>query len=229
VQSAHPGIRTLRFPQGNDQQAYALLEQLRTLFGKSRVSDEDALRLESLRSAYRRTADNSGGESNPEDFLKQSEAVVTVSFRKDPPDPRALELVNKTNQFNLNGKRYTEGQWQTYLNQPETELMVVSYEDKYGALGKIAVLSGRRDGARFVVDSWVMSCRAFSRRIEFQCLQALFGTFGLEEIRFDYAATERNGPLQDFMKEILGDLPEGNGSLTQEVFRRNCPPLYFKE
>ena len=33
----------------------------------------------------------------------------TVSFNKSPADPRALELINKTNQFNLNGRRHTEG------------------------------------------------------------------------------------------------------------------------
>jgi predicted enzyme involved in methoxymalonyl-ACP biosynthesis len=73
--------------------------------------------------------------------------------------------MNKTNQFNLNGKRYTEGSWLRYLKQLDTILMVASYKDKFGPLGKIAVLSGRVSASGFVIEAWVMSCRAFAWRI----------------------------------------------------------------
>jgi hypothetical protein len=48
-------------------------------------------------------------------FLEQLDAEISFYFGKVPLDPRAVELVNKTNQFNLNGKRYTEASWGKYL------------------------------------------------------------------------------------------------------------------
>ena len=44
--------------------------------------------------------------------------------------------------------------------------MVVSYRDKFGPLGKIAVLQGVKNGDAARIETWVMSCRAFARRIE---------------------------------------------------------------
>jgi hypothetical protein len=87
-------------------------------------------------------------------------------------------------------------------------------------------MQGRRDGAVLQVETWVMSCRAFSRRIEHQCLKMLFDRFGASEIRFDFEPTPRNGPLQDFFEAISGARPAGPFRLTREQFVERCPPLY---
>ena len=63
----------------------------------------------------------------------------------------------------------------------------------------------KMDGRRLCVHSWVMSCRAFSRRIEHQCLKYLFEKLDVDEIVFDYKATASNGPLRDFFAELLGE------------------------
>jgi FkbH-like protein len=120
-----------------------------------------------------------------------------------------LELVNKTNQFNLNGRRYTEASWHKYFLDPTSFLMTVSYKDKFGPLGKIAVIVGRGN-RKLNVDMWVMSCRAFSRGIEHRCLEELFAKFDVDEIELDYLQTDRNGPLTQFLTEILGAAPFPN-------------------
>ena len=117
-------------------------------------------------------------------------------------------MINKTNQFNLNGRRYTESEWLSFLRDSKSHLLVASYKDKYGQLGKIAVLGARIDGDRAAVDLWVMSCRAFSRRIEHQCLRQLFGRFGVDEISFDFERTPRNTPFEEFLTGLLGAKPK---------------------
>ena len=62
-----------------------------------------------------------------------------------------LELVNKTNQFNLNGRRYTEADWRKLLARPGALLVAVSYEDKFGPLGTIAVVAGRARASRLTL------------------------------------------------------------------------------
>jgi FkbH-like protein len=228
VQTAFPQIEGFQFPTHDDQSAYILLERLRSLFGKERVGEEDRLRAESLRSADAvREVTASEGE-HAEEFLSGLNAQVTLSWARQPADPRALELVNKTNQFNLNGRRHTEHSWQTALEDPQRFLLVVSYQDKFGSLGKIAVLAGCRDGERAVVDTWVLSCRAFARRIEHRTLEALFGELQVQEVEFDFLPTLRNGPTQEFLTEILGATPDAACRISASRFQAVCPPLYHE-
>ncbi len=163
-----------------------------------------------------------------DDFLQSADASLRFTFEKHTGDSRALELINKTNQFNLNGKRLTDAAWIAYLNDPAAFLITVSYEDKYGPLGKIAVLLGKLREKAVQLDSWVMSCRAFSRRIEHQSLKALFDKFGAEEIFFDYQATPRNGPLQEFFAGMLDAAPTGDLRLSRAVFQEKSPSLFHR-
>ncbi|HZW29646.1 MAG TPA: HAD-IIIC family phosphatase [Isosphaeraceae bacterium] len=234
IQSVHPEVECHLFPTRDDQAIYELIERLREPFGKETITREDGLRLESLRRADRSrtgTGSGSGGDAavaRPDEFLEQAEAVLGVDFTKLPPPPRAFELVSKTNQFNLNGRRPTEGAWHTYLKDPETFLLSVEYSDKFGPLGTIAVLAGRPGGKTLAVDAWVMSCRAFSRRIEYSCLAVLFEAFAVREITFDFQPTPRNGPIQEFFTQLLGQPPGCGVSLTKEVFDARCPVLHHR-
>jgi FkbH-like protein len=140
-------------------------------------------------------------------------------------DPRVLELINKTNQFNLNGIRYSEAEWRERLASPGSEVAAISYQDKFGPLGRIAVLAGTVDGDALKVFSWVLSCRAFSRRIEHHVLASIFETLSVNRMEFDFTATAKNGPLREFFASILGATPAGTISLTREQFEKNCPLL----
>jgi predicted enzyme involved in methoxymalonyl-ACP biosynthesis len=106
--------------------------------------------------------------------------------------------------------------------------MAASYEDKFGPLGKIAVLLGRIQGKSLRIDSWVMSCRAFSRRIEHQSLKQLFEKFDAEEIGFDYQPTPRNGPLQEFFTELLGSPLTADMRLSRAAFSEKSPSLFHR-
>jgi FkbH-like protein len=228
VKAAHPGIETIPFPREQDQAIYELLVRLRDLFGKEAVREEDGLRLDSLRRAAEVTGTGTDGGTDRDAFLQGLEAELVLCTTRENPDPRALELVTKTNQFNLNGRRYTEGEWQTSLKESETFLYLVSYQDRFGPLGKIAVLRGRRTREELRVETWVMSCRAFSRRIEHRCVELLFDHFGVEEIVFDFEPTARNGPLLEFFGEITGAINPGPLRLRKADFTRNCPALFHQ-
>ena len=226
VKAAHPGVECILFPKNDDRAAYELLFQLRDTFGKAAVTAEDGLRMESIRaSAAIAEASHSEGYT-PERFLQDAGGKIAITFVKEPPDPRALELINKTNQFNLNGKRHTEASWRQYLSDPKAFLMVVSYEDKFGPLGKIAVMAGRADDGNLTVDHWVMSCRAFSRRIEHGSLQRVFAKFGAERASFDYIKTERNQPVLDFFADLTGKAEVA--AISKQELAEKCPPVYLE-
>jgi FkbH-like protein len=224
VQAAHPAIECLLFPKGDAAGALRLLETLRERCGKASVTAEDRLRQASLRQAEA-SAVEAGAEGMSEEFLARAGAVVTFDYRKDPADQRPLELINKTNQFNLNGRRISEVEWRRHLEDPGAVTLVVSYRDRFGPLGKIAVLVGRVDGKTFRSDAWVMSCRAFARRIEYHVLGELFDRFGVESVVLDYRETDRNGPVRDFLASLQID-PAGAAVLSQGSFQATCPAFY---
>lgn len=223
--AAHPGLECLQFPTKDYQAGLQLLERLNALCGKETVTDEDALRLASLRqNANFASLSEQSENANPDEFLRELAAQVRIDYGAGD-DPRVLELINKTNQFNLNGIRYSEAEWRERLGSPGSEVAAISYQDKFGPLGRIAVLAGAVDGDTLKVFSWVLSCRAFSRRIEHHVLASLFDTLSVSRMEFDFTTTAKNGPLREFFASILGETPEAGIVLTREQFEKTRPLL----
>src|SRR5216684_572355 len=225
VAEKHPGIECIRFPAEDPAGIVELASRLRSLFGKSEVREEDRLRLESLRSSAALEAAQSA-DAAP-DFLARLNAKIVLRFSTAANDARAFELVNKTNQFNLNGRRYTESEWRSYFDRPNAVLVTADYEDRFGPLGKIAVIGGHGAPGELQVDIWVMSCRAFSRHIEFQMLHRLYEKYQASRIRFSFKSTERNGPIQEFFSRFVKtDLPEDGLELSVSSFEQGQPELF---
>jgi FkbH-like protein len=216
VRTAFPAMTCLQFWKKQPMRTVEMLRQLRDLFGKPTIQSEDALRQASVRA---NGIVQAVAISDRREFLRSIEGRLTFDWRKDPANRRLLELVNKTNQFNLNGIRITEGEWMRYLADPASIVVNVSYEDKFGPLGIISVVAGRVAARHLEVSVWVMSCRAFSRRIEHHTLEQLFQSSELELISFLFQSTERNAPLQQFLRE-LGTAAEGDGKpiLSRQAF-----------
>ena len=228
VHAVFPQMECIVFPKGNYQAIWELLRRLRDYFGKEIVSSEDMIRLRSIRAASTLRSSASEGRLGADDFLLKADAVITFCSAADARDNRAFELVNKTNQFNLNGKRFSESDWLSCLQDPAAFVLTASYEDKYGPLGKIAVVMGKTAGRKVYVSTWVMSCRAFSRRIEHRCLKYLFEKLDADEIVFDYKVTSRNGPIQDFFAELVEGAPGPSLSVRKTRFNAKAPALFHR-
>jgi FkbH-like protein len=228
VQSLSPEIKCLRFPSHNEQEAYEFLEELRDLFGKQEILGEDSIRVSSVRSGNQFQQQAKAEPARPlETFLAALDAKLSLS-PVAAGDARAFELVNKTNQFNLNGKRLSESEFQRALNRPGAVSLVVSYQDKYGPLGKIAVALGEVAGPVLKLDTWVMSCRAFSRHIEYRCLEYLFESLQISEVQLDFQPTERNGPTQEFLSKFVDAKLSSPVRIQRATFMERKPALAHK-
>jgi FkbH-like protein len=225
VKALYPEIECQLFPKNDDQAAYQLLRTLRDRFGKDAILEEDALRVESLK-AGKHFKDQVGSEHSLEEFLKQVEAKLTFGPIYAMGETRAFELINKTNQFNLNGHRLIESEFRAALDRPGAVSLLVSYRDKFGALGKIAVMLGWIKASVLTVDAWVMSCRAFGRQIEHKCLDYLFEQWNLEEINLDYHHTERNEPLRAFLSQFSDEPASSPIKIQRDVFMSRKPRLF---
>jgi FkbH-like protein len=223
VRAAFPAMTCLQFSKKHPAKVLELLEHLRDLFGKAEIQKEDGLRRESIRANAAVQAAAGGGLNGA--FLRGLQGKVTFDSRKDPANKRLLELINKTNQFNLNGIRISEGEWLKHLEDGDALVAGVSYEDKFGPLGAIGVLSGRRVDGAIELTSWVISCRAFSRKIEDHMLDHLFKQYGAEAVRMAFRPTERNQPLRSYLAGLGLDIGAETAALTREQFHNFAEDL----
>lgn len=216
VQSAFPSMTCLPFPGKNSAKAIQFLTRLRDLFGKPTIHSEDLLRQSSIRAVeeFREFSSKHSTES----FVRDLRGKITFDTQTIRGNDRLLELINKTNQFNLNGYRISAGEWLHYLDDPSSIVIGVSYEDRFGPLGTIGVIAGRQNEGIIEVTSWVLSCRAFSRKIEYHMLDYLFRLRPVKSISLAFSATERNIPFQEFLHFLGWD---GEGPC--EIKRQMCP------
>ncbi len=226
VTNAHPSIQCRLFESDPNQTA-ALLSELADLFGKPFDSKEDSLRLKSLRSEAELRSEIDGAGSL-EAVLSGANGVLTIAPVSMPPDPRALELINKTNQFNLNGQRISDAEWTQYLQKPSHLAWIASYQDRFGTLGKISVLAGHcNERGELEINTWVLSCRAFARRIEYAMLNSLFESTSISCIKFNFKKTERNGPVQELLHQLTGQAAGEENSLAANEFSKRKLPWYM--
>jgi FkbH-like protein len=226
VRTELPEVRSFLFPSGKPDAVLDLISTLRDLFGKDSITAEDSIRLRSLMQREEIAIVSASGGDGYEELLRCNQPDVTLRLVPCEGDSRAFELLNKTNQFNMNGVRCTETEWRALCERKNGFVVVASYEDRFGPLGKIAVIAGFLDGARATLSHWVMSCRAFGRRIEHLMLGYLFEKYLITDICLEYAPTERNAPFRDFAMEFGAVMKEEGMVIDRVSFSSRCPALY---
>jgi FkbH-like protein len=219
-----PGLLTLSLPSDDDG-IWPFLEHLRALFGKSELSAEDGLRLQSIQAAQALHSELAADDGSA-DFLAGVDA--TVEFHHGTAHAsRALELISKASQFNLNGQRLTEVDLARAMRRGG-ELLTVSYADRYGPLGMIAALLVTPGDEVPAIDAWVMSCRAFARRVEHHTLRHVFDRCAADEVALVFRPTARNVAVREFLTSLGGDQSEGRLRVTRERFEQRAPPLVHR-
>jgi FkbH-like protein len=126
--------------------------------------EEDARRADDYRAQVKRRELES--TSDVAGYLRSLEVVCTFKGFDALSRARISQLVNKSNQFNLTTRRYTEAQIAAAEADPDLFTLQVRLSDRFGDSGMISVIIFRRDGARWLNDTWLMSCRVLGRRVE---------------------------------------------------------------
>ena len=127
--------------------------------------------------------------------------TLTIHDRARGDRARAVQLINKTNQFNLNGRRLTDEQVRATLDAGG-RLFGATLADRTGDHGEILACLVAPDGT---IESLVMSCRVFQRRVEYAFLAWLVAQPN-PPTGFRWASTARNAPFQQFLSQVAGPL-----------------------
>jgi len=131
-----------------------------------------------------------------ESYLASLRMVITFQPFDETGRSRIAQLINKSNQFNLTTRRYTEAEIAGIDNDPACFTLQVRLADVFGDNGMICVVICRDSGeACWEFDTWLMSCRVLGRRVENMVLKEVLQAAqraGVRKLIGKYIPTERN-------------------------------------
>ena len=128
---------------------------------------------------------------------------MTITFQPFDATGRAriVQLINKSNQYNLTTRRYTDPEVAEAENDPTVFTLQVRLADIFGDNGMISVVICRPgEPASWEIDTWLMSCRVLGRKVEHMVLREILQharAAGIEKLIGTYRPTDRNKLVVD--------------------------------
>ncbi len=184
------------------------------LFDALTTSQEDRKRTEMYQAESKRHQ-SSLHFNNIDDYLASLEIRAIIHPVKEHEIPRVAQLTQKTNQFNLTTRCYSESQISQFVDDENTGLFSLSVHDKFGDSGLTGVLIACREKSNIRIDTLLLSCRILGRKLEFQfighCLQRLTQEWNPIQWEAEYIPTPKNHQVSDlwekfgFSSKILSD------------------------
>lgn len=191
VKSTLPSITCLPFPNKNEA-FIKLVEQIQKCFNLTNITDDDHNRTELYKTRYQSSSENIEDGADLTDYLTSLEMNILIQKCDSSNYQRSLQLINKTNQFNLNGLRLTDSELIELLKQKNT-LYAFSLKDKFGDHGQIASIILSNDN---VILYFSMSCRVFQRNIEYAIIQWIIVSNKITNLKLNFSKTSTNIPFQ---------------------------------
>ncbi|MBD5788011.1 HAD-IIIC family phosphatase [Cellulosimicrobium terreum] len=165
------------------------------------LTGEDARRTEQYRARGRASA-LAAGAGTREDFLQSLGMTARIEALDDVNVARVAQLVAKTNQLNLTGRRHGVAD----LNRLADQGLVwgLRLTDRFDDHGLVGVLAAVPDGPDLRIDTFVMSCRVLGRTAERAFLAALVGRAhadGRARVLGELIPTDRNVPARSILPD----------------------------
>jgi FkbH-like protein len=201
VKAALPEVAVPDFPSDTSRLAAFMAEVARTYFTVLRVEDEDRGKTEMYRVESRREAERSAHLSLT-DYLVSLEMELDFHRLRRDEIARAAQLTQKTNQFNLTTRRYTEAEMAALLQDGLVRVWMAALRDRFGDYGRIGLAVARLVPPRSAsIETFLMSCRVMGRGVDDAILSGVeqaLAAEGVTEIFGLYRATTKNAPVRDF-------------------------------
>ncbi len=158
---------------------------------------------------YRQEAERKELKSSAPDlseYLTQLEITLKLREAGKSDLERIHQLFNKTNQFNLTTKRYTQAEVESFYHSSEHILLCFDTADKYGDMGTVGVLLISLSDGPFI-DSFLMSCRAMGRGIEKEVMRRVIDILLTKyqtptTLKGRYIPTPKNIPVTTFYDSL---------------------------
>lgn len=153
--------------------------------------------------------------SNYTEYLLSLEMKATIRDFEVAYLQRITQLTNKSNQFNLTTKRYSDADMQQLVQNQNYIRLYGRLEDKFGDNGIVTVLAGRIEGISLHIELWLMSCRVLKRDMELAMFDRLIeecDARGIKEVVGYYYPTAKNKMVKEFYNDLGFTLREEDTS-----------------
>ncbi|MGB6387052.1 MAG: HAD-IIIC family phosphatase [Terriglobales bacterium] len=193
---------------------YAAAVRNCAVFERLTLSVEDQQRTE----MYAAQKQRAGAEQNfqsKEDFFRFLEQEAELESVSNLTLARVAQLTQKTNQFNLTTRRYSESQIAEMAKQPEWHIFSIRVRDRFGDHGLVGVAIAHDQGDQCEVDTFLLSCRVIGRTVETALLAYIAESAaqrGFKRLVGWFLPTKKNAPARDFYAQHDFERREANGA-----------------
>jgi FkbH-like protein len=203
VREALPKVAIPEMPE--DPALYARTLSAAGYFEAVAFSEEDLKRASYYAgNAKRATLERQAGDV--EAYLASLEMEIVFQPFDETGRARITQLINKSNQFNLTTRRYTEAEVARLEDDPDAFTLQVRLRDKLGDNGMISVIICRAvKPDLWEIDTWLMSCRVLGRRVEEAVLREMLAHAslrGIKTFRGVYIPTDRNKLVEEHYAKL---------------------------
>lgn len=176
---------------------------------KRRLMYQEEGKRESLRREFTGTG---------EEFLKSCGLEMAVEHVSEETFGRSLELLQRTNQLNLSGRKYGREELGRLCREHRGHAYAVHCRDKYGDYGQVGFFLVQEQGGSVVLAEYAMSCRVAGKWLEPALIKWLCGKYRGREVVFSGVDNEKNGLLIRTLKSFgLADAAAEPGALRLAV------------
>lgn len=175
-------------------------------------SEEDKQRTKMYRDQSKRKKLQVAASSLEEYFSKLS-MVAKIGLANDSSIPRIAQLAQKTNQFNLTTRRYTEGDIKSFIESHDADVFSLALSDRVSDLGLVGGVIVKYDNRMAKIDTFLLSCRAIGRGAEDALMAHVIAhlrSAGCEQVCADYFITKKNTQVANFYQHCGFDLVNQN-------------------
>ena len=220
IKSSLPEVTTIKVPEAIHDYPNLLRENINLFYNL--YSTEEDLRKAKLYSQENKRKKIKIEFKNIEDYISSLELKITVAENDALNISRLAQLTQKTNQFNLTTKRYSEVDIETFLKDPEKVIYSVSTEDKYGSYGTIGLVILIIKENKAIIDTFLMSCRILGRKIEFVLMDFIINklkTKNITTIKAEYIKTKKNHHVETFYKNCSFEIQNRSENIINHSLR----------
>jgi len=227
VRTNLPEVKILELPQDPALYRQTLLQS--PFLSVAEITQEDKKRSDSY-ARKRVLAEEQGKYENIEDFLASLNITIYFNKLNDYNFSRALQLINKTNQFNATTRRYTEKNLKEMQEDDNFFVGVLGYTDQMTEFENIGIFIVEETEENIKIDTLLLSCRVLGKGLE-DAVVAWIVNYSRNK-NFDFLfgeiiETPRNTPVRDLYKK-LGFTEEGPGKWRFQTSQNIHIPTFIR-
>jgi len=237
IQKELPEVEVIHLPKDRAVENRNILASC-GLFDTLTVSEEDKKRGAMYKAeASRKKAKTQA--TDMESYYRSLEMVIEINFAGDFTIPRIAQLTQKTNQFNLTTKRYSDADIKAFVDSENYDVISIMLSDRFGESGIVGTCMLTYEENKAIFDTFLLSCRVLGRGIEkvfiTQALK-LAAKRGCKWAVGEYYATPKNAQVEHFYsKQGFQELEATSNKTADKRFEYDLrsgikrEPDYFKK